>query len=182
MAPQTKLDIAVQKPTPYTFDLGLLMATDANPLPPSDASVTLEDRLSQTAREGAQSLINQLLSTLPLQSTTAGVLLTLPPPTTALPREKPLPAVKEATKWEKFAARKGIAPKTREQRRSKASQFNEDTGDWEKTWGYKGKRKEGEVPSDWVVELNDKGEPVGGGAKGAKGAKGGKDAKKRKTV
>ncbi|KAI0125651.1 ribosomal biogenesis regulatory protein [Xylariales sp. AK1849] len=173
MAPAPKLDISVDKPTPYTFDLGLLLANDPNPLPPSDASIPQETRLSQVAREGAQSLINQLLTTLPLQSTTSGVLLDLPAPTTPLPREKPLPAAKEATKWEKFAARKGIKPKTREQRREKGRQFNEQTGEWEKTWGYKGtKRKEGEVPSDWVVEVDKKGEPIGGPkAEKAKAAK-----------
>lgn len=99
-----------------------------------------------------------MLSTLPLSSTPSGVLLTLPPVTTRLPREKPLPAPKEPTKWEKFAERKGIKPKTREQRREKSRNFNEETGEWEKTWGYKGKRKEGEVPHDWLVEVDEKGE------------------------
>ena len=99
-----------------------------------------------------------MLSTLPLSSTPSGVLLTLPPVTTRLPREKPLPAAKEPTKWEKFAERKGIKPKTREQRREKSRNFNEATGEWEKTWGYKGKRKEGEVPHDWLVEVDEKGE------------------------
>jgi hypothetical protein len=32
----------------------------------------------------------------------------LPEPQTPVPREKPLPAQKEKTKWEKFAAEKGI--------------------------------------------------------------------------
>lgn len=172
MAPAPKLEVQVTKPTPYTFDLGLLLATDPNPLPPTDPSVSLEDRLAQTARDGAQSLINQLLTTLPLQSTQAGVLLDLPAPTTALPREKPLPAAKEPTKWERFAAKKGIKPKTREQRRMKGKQFNENTGEWEKTWGYKGKPKEGVVPDDWVVEVDENGE--------AKSSKGKAGAKRRK--
>ncbi|KAI1866468.1 hypothetical protein JX265_007769 [Neoarthrinium moseri] len=160
MAPAPKLDITVDKPTPYTFDLGLLLANDPNPLPAADPAVPQEERLSAVARDGAQALVNQLLSTLPLQSTQAGVLLDLPPPATALPREKPLPPAKEQTKWEKFAAKKGIKPKTREQRRAKATQFNEATGEWEKTWGYKGKRKEGVVPDDWVVEVNENGDKL----------------------
>ncbi|KAH8676096.1 ribosomal biogenesis regulatory protein [Xylariales sp. PMI_506] len=173
MAPQPKLDITVQKPNPYTFDLGLLLANDPNPLPPTDASVAAEDRLAAVARDGAQSLINQMLSTLPLSSTAAGVLLDLPAATTPLPREKPLPAAKEPTKWERFAARKGIKPKTREQRRAKSSQFNEATGEWEKTWGHdkggRSKRKEeGMVPSDWVTEVNENGEPVGDKSKSSK--------------
>jgi regulator of ribosome biosynthesis len=178
MAP--KLDIQVSKPTPYNFDLGLLLANDPNPLPPSDESTTLEERLSSVARDGAQSLINQLLTTVPLESTQAGVLLTLPQPTTPLPREKPLPAVKEQTKWEKFAQRKGIKPKTREQRREKGRKFNERTGEYEKTWGYdKGgavsAKKNGLVPDDWVVEVDGKAE------REAKASKAGLKNKKRKV-
>ncbi|KAI0896812.1 ribosomal biogenesis regulatory protein [Annulohypoxylon nitens] len=164
-----KLDVSVDKPTPYTFDLGLLLANDPNPLStsaPSDStssakSSDLEARLAATARDGAQALINQLLSTCPLSTTTSGVLLSLPHPSTPLPREKPLPPPKEPTKWEQFAARKGIKPKTREARRAKASQYNEETGEWERTWGYdKGgarkRREDGGVPQDWLVEVDEK--------------------------
>ncbi|KAI1779555.1 ribosomal biogenesis regulatory protein [Hypoxylon cercidicola] len=162
-----KLDVTVSKPTPYTFDLGLLLANDPNPLAtsapsdePSSASA-LEAQLAATARDGAQALVNQLLSTLPLSATASGVLLSLPAATTALPREKPLPAAKAPTKWEQFAARKGIKPKTREQRRAKSKQYNEATGEWERTWGYdkggaKKRRDEGMVQQDWLVEVDEK--------------------------
>ncbi|KAF3762562.1 ribosomal biogenesis regulatory protein [Cryphonectria parasitica EP155] len=153
---KTKLPVAVDKPTPYTFDLGLLLASDPNPpeLDPSD----LETTLAAVARDGAQALVNQLLTTCPLTSTkTDGVLLSLPPASTPLPREKPLPTPKPPTKWEQFAKRKGIAPKTREQRKNLA--WNEDRGEWEKKWGWKGDqrardRADGKVPQDWVVEVN----------------------------
>lgn len=177
MAPQAKLDITVNKPNPYSLDLGMLLASDPNPLPAHDPAVSLEQRLSETAREGAQVIINQLLTTVPLQSTKEGVLLTLPPPTTLLPREKPLPAAKEVSKWKQFAARKGIKPKTRAQRREKGSKFNEETGAYEKTWGYKGKAEEGLVPQDWVVEVDGKGEKIGGQDK-----KGGKVVKKSRKA
>ncbi|KAI2613783.1 ribosomal biogenesis regulatory protein [Hypoxylon fragiforme] len=172
MAPTSKpkLDVAVTKPTPYTFDLGLLLANDPNPLststPSADAPTdsispsALEAQLAATARDGAQALINQMLSTLPLSATQAGVLLSLPAITTPLPREKPLPTLKAPTKWEQFAARKGIKPKTREQRHAKSSQYNEDTGEWERTWGYdKGgvrkRKEEGAVQRDWLVEVDE---------------------------
>ncbi|KAI2633813.1 ribosomal biogenesis regulatory protein [Hypomontagnella submonticulosa] len=175
MAPlssKPKLDVAVTKPTPYTFDLGLLLANDPNPLstsvPPEPESGdlptnanALEAQLAATARDGAQALINQLLTTLPLAATTSGVLLSLPAPSTALPREKPLPTPKPPTKWEQFAARKGIKPKTREQRHAKSQKYNEAKGEWERTWGYdkggvKKRREEGMVPEDWVVEVDEK--------------------------
>lgn len=147
-----KLPITVEKPTPYTFDLGLLLTTDPNPLTLDPAD--LEASLASVARDGAQALINQLLTTCPITSSKAdGVLLSLPPVVTALPREKPLPAAKPPTKWEQFAARKGIKPKTREQRQN--LRFNEDTGAWEKKWGWKGPvdRQEGKVQADWLVEV-----------------------------
>ncbi|EXF75501.1 hypothetical protein COL5a_004232 [Colletotrichum fioriniae] len=145
-----KLPVAVNKPTPYNFDLGLLLANDPNPLELDKSAI--EDSLAATARDGAQALINQLLTTCPLQSTPEGVLLSLPDPSTPLPREKPVPAAKEPTKWERFAAKRGIKPKTREQRRNLV--FDEDTKEWRAKWGYKGMNKKGE--DDWLVEVDPK--------------------------
>ncbi|KAI1000530.1 hypothetical protein K3495_g7665 [Podosphaera aphanis] len=145
-----KLPVVVNKTTPYTFDLGLLLANDPNPLLASSES--LEDDLVATARDGAQALINQLLETCPISNTPNGVLLTLPPPETPLPREKPLPPPKVLTTWQKFAAKKGIAPKTAEQRKKLV--FDETTGEWVPKWGYKGKNKEGE--NDWIVEVDER--------------------------
>lgn len=39
--------------------------------------------------------------------------------------------------------------------RRKNAVFNEETGEWEKKWGYKGKKGDG-VQQDWLVELDDK--------------------------
>ncbi|KAF4968059.1 hypothetical protein FSARC_4477 [Fusarium sarcochroum] len=145
---KAKLPVAVEKPTPYTFDLGHLLAEDPNPVALDHAN--LEQSLAELARDGAQSLINQLLTTCPLNSSAEGVLLTLPAPSTHLPREKPIPQAKPPTKWERFAAKKGITPKTREQRRNLA--FDEQTGEWQRKWGYKALNKKGE---DWpIVEVD----------------------------
>ena len=83
----SKLPVQVQKPTPYTFDLGLLLANDPNPLVLT-TKANLEEDLAATARDGAQALLNQLLSTCPIASTPNGVLLSLPGIETRLPREK----------------------------------------------------------------------------------------------
>ena len=143
-----KLPVAVEKPTPYTFDLGYLMAEDPNPVELEKSN--LEQSLAELARDGAQSLINQLLTTCPLTSTTDGVLLGLPQPTTRLPREKPVPQPKPPTKWERFAEKKGIKPKTREQRQNLA--YDEESGEWKRKWGYQGLNKNGE--NDWLVEVD----------------------------
>ncbi|PHH67240.1 hypothetical protein CDD81_3009 [Ophiocordyceps australis] len=143
-----KLPVAVDKPTPYTFDLGLLVAQDPNPVIIDPAAPELS--LAQLARDGAQSLINQLLTTCPLRSTTDGVILSLPPLSTRLPREKPVPEARPQTKWERFAEKKGIAPKTREQRRNLV--YDDESGQWRRKWGYKGLNKKGE--NDWLVEVD----------------------------
>lgn len=139
---QPKLPVAVNKATPYAFDLGLLLATDPNPVNLPTVPADLEQSLAETARDGAQALINQLLTTCPISSTPDGVTLSLPAPTTALPREKPLPTPKPLTKWQKFAAKKGIAPKTREQRRNIT--YDEEDGAYRPKWGFGAMNKKGE--------------------------------------
>ncbi|RAR06037.1 RRS1-domain-containing protein [Stemphylium lycopersici] len=150
----SRLPITVSKPTPFTFDLGNLLANDPNPVP-ADAN---EEALAATARDAAQALINQLLSTCQIKSNAEGVHLVLPAPTTALPREKPIPAAKEPTKWERFAAKKGI----KKQKRDSNKVYDEATGEWVPKWGYKGKNKDGE--NDWLVEVDEKKEKATGEA------------------
>ncbi|KAK4217044.1 ribosomal biogenesis regulatory protein [Rhypophila decipiens] len=148
-----KLPVTVEKPTPYTFDLGLLLANDPNPLnlstSSSDEPRQREQDLANIARDGAQSLVNQLLTVCPISATADGVLLSLPQPHTPLPREKPIPQPKPETKWSAFAKRRGIAPKTREQRKN--LQYNDETGEFERKWGYKGANKAGQDAP--IIEL-----------------------------
>jgi regulator of ribosome biosynthesis len=150
--------ITVNKPTPFTFDLGNLLANDPNPVPASAD----EEMLTATARDAAQALINQLLSTCQIKSDSEGVHLVLPAPTTALPREKPIPAAKEKTKWERFAAKKGIKDKKREGNLV----YDDAKGEWVPKWGYKGKNKDGE--NDWLVEVDEKKEEKTGEAHDAR--------------
>jgi regulator of ribosome biosynthesis len=138
--------VTVNKPTPFTFDLGNLLANDPNPLPRDADEAVLKD----TARDAAQALINQLLSTCEVKSTSDGVHLVLPAATTPLPREKPIPAEKPPTKWELFAKKKGIKDKKREGKMV----YDEASGDWVPKWGYKGKNKDGD--NEWLVEVDEK--------------------------
>jgi len=142
----SKASVTVAKPIPYTFDLGHLLCNDANPLPPQPSN----DVIDAAARDCAQSLINQILSTCPIRSTSDGVHITLPTPQTPLPREKPIPTPKEPTTWEKFAAKKGIQSKKREGNKV----FDDETGEYVAKWGYGGKNKKGE--DDWLVEVDEK--------------------------
>ncbi|KAF2112480.1 ribosome biogenesis regulatory protein-domain-containing protein [Lophiotrema nucula] len=167
----SRLPVTVEKPNPYEFDLGNLLAIDTN-IVPRDPS---EEQLSAIARDAAQVLINQLLTTCKVTSNADGVTLKLPLPTTALPREKPIPTPKPPTKWELFAAKKGIKDKKREGKMV----FDEEKQDWVPKWGYKGKNKEGE--DDWLVEVDDKKEKETGeaGDKRAENRQARKDRVKR---
>ncbi|KAF1971419.1 ribosomal biogenesis regulatory protein [Bimuria novae-zelandiae CBS 107.79] len=154
----TRRPVAVDKPTPYTFDLGNLLANDANPVA-RDAN---EEALAANARDAAQALVNQLLTTCEIKSTSDGVHLVLPPCTTPLPREKPIPAEKPPTKWELFAKKKGIA---KNKDKTKLV-YDEASGEWVPRWGYKGKNKEGD--SEWLVEVDAKKETETGEAHNAR--------------
>lgn len=149
--------VTVNKPIPYTFDVGNLLCNDANPLPPSISIA--ESDISAAARDCAQALLNQLLSTCPIVRSADGtsMMLTLPTGTTALPREKPVPADKPLTKWQEFAKKKGIKDKSRNDTKLV---FDEASGEWIPKWGYKGKNKQGE--NDWLVEVDDKKEAATG--------------------
>jgi regulator of ribosome biosynthesis len=154
----------VYRPTPATYSPPNLLIVDPNPLPPVDP-LNPEAHLNSVARDAAQSLIAHLLTTCPLSSTSDGVLLSLPPsatPLIPLPREKRLPPPKQATKWEKFAAKKGISKKRKGEtgeggRANKV--FDDATQEWVPRWGYKGinKREEGQ----WLVEVDEKAEKEG---------------------
>ncbi|KAK7532155.1 putative ribosome biogenesis protein [Phyllosticta citribraziliensis] len=139
-----RMPVTVNKPIPYTFDLGNLLCNDANPLPESHD----EDTLRAAARDCAQGLLNQLLSTCPITSTPEGVLLQLPTATTPLPREKFVPQPKAPTKWELFAKKKGIKDKKRDTKMV----YDEASGEWVPKWGYKGKNKD--LDDQWLVEVD----------------------------
>ncbi|KAH0603762.1 uncharacterized protein H6S33_007421 [Morchella sextelata] len=145
-----RLPVLVEKPIPLEFDMGNLCAFDTNPLDPAAYKESLEQCLQEAARDGAQALINQVLTTITLKSTPDGVYAELPEPVTPLPREKPIPKAKEPTKWELFAKKKGIKAKEKDGKLV----YDEEKGEWVPKWGYKGKNKDGE--GDWIVEVDEK--------------------------
>ncbi|KZW04373.1 RRS1-domain-containing protein [Exidia glandulosa HHB12029] len=135
----------VEKDIPLEIDVGLLTVTDPNP-PDEDAyKANLEEYLTSTARDGVQSLVAALFA-LPTKSSPDGPLALLPKPTTALPRSKPLPKPKPPTKWEKFAAAKGIQHKVRDRK-----VFDEEKQEWVNRWGKDGKNRE--LEEQWLTEV-----------------------------
>ncbi|KAH8830274.1 ribosome biogenesis regulatory protein-domain-containing protein [Flagelloscypha sp. PMI_526] len=137
--------ITVEKETPIVVDAGFLTATDLNPIDEETYKDDLEKHLQTLAQEGAQSLIHSLFS-LPTVSTPEGPIATLPEPTTRLPRAKPLPKPKPPTKWEKFAAAKGIQKKRRDKK-----VWDEERQEWVNRWGKDGLNKQKE--EQWIHEV-----------------------------
>lgn len=66
-----------------------------------------EAYLTSETRNNVQLLINKLFE-LPMKNEDGYMYVDLPEPRYNLPREKPLPAPKPLTKWQKFAIEKGI--------------------------------------------------------------------------
>ena len=123
----------------------LFCTTDLSVLTETIFRADLEEYLMSTARDGVQTLIASLFS-LPTTSTDDGPLAHLPPPTTQLPRAKPLPKPKPPTKWEQFAKAKGIQ-KTRKDKKV----WDEEKQEWVNRWGWKGANKDKEV--QWLTEV-----------------------------
>ena len=141
-------DVSVEKPIPHTFDLGNLLCNDLNAL----SAHPSPEALSGAARDCAQALVNQILTTCQIRTTQeSGTCAVLPDSTTPLPREKLLPKAKVETKWEQFARKKGIKPKSRSEGKAR---FDEDTGEWVPKRGYHGRKQEHD--SNWVVEVDEK--------------------------
>ncbi|KAK9475267.1 ribosomal biogenesis regulatory protein [Dipodascopsis tothii] len=157
--PTKQRPVTVERAIPVSYDLGNLAVFDENPIDyPSAAEADREEHLAALARDAAQMLVNQIL-TLPVVTgggtggevaRNDGTFIRLPEPTTLLPREKPLPAPKPPTKWEKFAKAKGIQAKEK----TGNTVYDETTGEWVRKWGYKGKNKA--TDSQWLVEVDDK--------------------------
>ncbi|KAI5476064.1 hypothetical protein MNV49_000436 [Pseudohyphozyma bogoriensis] len=136
----------VPKEFPVETDLGLLAVYDPNPIEEESYALDKEQALLLHARDGIQLLVNEIWSR-PTRIVDDGVVAEIPAVSTALPREKPLPKPAPMTKWQAFAATKGIAPKPRRDRMV----FDEEKQDWVPRWGYKGKNKE--VEDQWIVEV-----------------------------
>jgi regulator of ribosome biosynthesis len=83
--------------------VGNLSAHDPSPLRPEDWTPLARDASAlAVATAMTQALVGQLFA-LPSEAVQGGRLAHLPAPSSALPREKPIPKPKPLTKWQKFA-------------------------------------------------------------------------------
>lgn len=125
-------------------------AVQLTPNPPrvspcSPLSMDPEAYIASHALPPLQTLLNQLFSC-PTARTEAGPLATLPPVKTMLPREKSLPKPKPPTKWERFAAAKGISHSKKDK-----MEWDEDRQEFVARWGRGGLNKK--VEEQWITEV-----------------------------
>ncbi|KAK6941642.1 Ribosomal biogenesis regulatory protein [Dillenia turbinata] len=124
------------------IDLGNLMAYDPHHhFPPYLPS---REELAQQCLQKGTELVQAIafdLFNLPSTEDRDGPIVTLPKPTTRLPREKRLPEPKPLTKWEAFAKAKGI----RKRKKDKLV-FDEQTGTWKRRYGYDHVNDDNDVP------------------------------------
>lgn len=129
---------------PVHTDPALLAAFDASPLDPA-AYADRERHLLQLTLTSTHALVAALFA-LPTTPSSAGPVTAFPPPTTLLPREKPLPTPKAPTKWERFAKEKGISHRKKEK-----DVWDEERQEWVPRWGRFGKNKDKE--DQWLHEV-----------------------------
>lgn len=139
---------------PLEIDVGNLTAWDPDSVVLPKAGAQREEYFKNLARDDVQVILNKLYS-MPTEVVEGERVLKLPEPTTVLPRGKPVPQPKAPTKWEKFAAQKGIASKSSKRRDKKV--YDEATKRWVPRYGYEKVKNEEE--KDWVIEVPDNADP-----------------------
>ena len=139
-APETST--SVTRPLDQENDLGNLLGVEVNEFELDEKN--LESDLKARARDNVQLLINQIW-TLPTERVEEAIVANLPPPSTIIPREKPVPKPKPLTKWEQYAKEKGIV----KQKKSKMV-WDDIVKEWVPRFGYK--KAKAEAEKNWAME------------------------------
>jgi len=156
-APVTQLKPStVAKHTEPEVDRANLLMIDRDPLEKSGGKKGKNGNLDEAvllklARDNTQYLFNELW-TLPHDWVEQAICAKLPPTTYVLPREKPVPKPREPTKWERFAAEKGIGKNKSRGRKV----WDDSSQDWKPRYGY---RRANNDSKDWLIEIPDQKDP-----------------------
>lgn len=142
--------IEVLKEVEPSIDVGDLLLIDNQPVDKKELKANVSLFLNTLARDNAQLLFNSIWK-LPVTKVEGSVIAQLPDSTTILPREKPVPKPKPPTKWEAYAAKKGIQNKKRGR-----MLWDEEAKSWKPRYGYKRTKDE---DTDWCKEVPDNADP-----------------------
>ncbi|KAF8386714.1 rrbs-1 [Pristionchus pacificus] len=130
----------VNKVVDPLVDCGRLLLIDRDPI----TEFGNEDELITRARNNVQFLFNKVWE-LDKKRVEDSIVAVLPKPSFKLPREKPIPEKRAATRWEEYAKLKGIAP--RKHRNKKV--YDEESGEWKPRYGYRSK----DNTKEWCIEV-----------------------------
>lgn len=123
-----------------TYCLAHLAAFDISPLHP-------KVDLAAQSRDNVQLLVNKIFA-LKREDTDEGPVVVIPPEDGfRLPRQRPIPKVKETTRWEKFMQERGMT-----KRKRSSVVFDEVAGDWKRRYGYKS-TKTSEDTANGIMEV-----------------------------
>merc|ERR1719264_1980201 len=141
---------SVEKPLALELDLGNMLALDNNQMEASQ----LNDPafLLSLARDNTQLLLNSIWD-LETERVEDAVTAKFPPPSTVLPREKPVPKPKAPTKWEKYAKEKGIDKKKKKDRLV----WDDVVQKWVPQFGYK--KAKAEADKNWAIPVKHNADP-----------------------
>lgn len=142
--------IDVFKEVEAVIDLGSLYLHDMQPVDSKNLRANAEVFLNALARDNAQLLFNKVWQ-LPIDKVDNVIVCHMPAPATVLPREKKIPKPKPPTKWEIFAASKGIKNKKRGR-----MIFDEESKTWKPRFGYK---RGNDDTNEWCLEVPDNADP-----------------------
>lgn len=127
---------------PVEYDLGNMAAFAPSPADQAALANNRDAACGHLAQLLTQGLVAELfaLPTVPTPGV-QGRIVALPAPTTRLPRAKPLPTPRPPTRWEQFAAKKGI----QKRKRSKL-EWDDNAGEWRRRHGYKRVNDPNDIP------------------------------------
>ncbi|KAJ0509073.1 putative ribosomal biogenesis regulatory protein [Helianthus annuus] len=124
----------------YQIDLGNLTAFDHQFASVPD---NREDLVKECISHGTKLIqaVADALFNLPSTEDASGPLVSLPPPSTKFPREKPLPKPKPLTSWAEFAIKKGIQNRKKDKR-----VYDKQTDSWKRRYGYDRVNDDNDLP------------------------------------
>ncbi|XP_063446300.1 ribosome biogenesis regulatory protein homolog [Mytilus trossulus] len=140
----------VEKEIDVIIDEGNLLVCDTNPIDFKLQKKNREDYLKDLSRDNTQLLINRIWQ-LPTHREDEVVVAELPDVKTLIPREKPVPKKRKATKWEEYARMKGINKKKKGR-----MVFDEQSKEYKPRWGYK---RANDDTKDWLIEVPQNADP-----------------------
>ncbi|BFU19032.1 ribosome biogenesis regulatory protein, putative [Entamoeba histolytica HM-1:IMSS-B] len=134
----------------FELDVGNLLVTDRSDVDIEKFKSDSWKYIGEIAKEASKTLIDNIYAREDVSDhsdPSLGKVVILDEPEMKFPREKPLPASKEPTKWELFAKRKGI-----KKTKKSGKVWNQETHSWVPRFGMGSAKQIKKKTEGWIVE------------------------------